>query len=40
MLFRSLEGKKMEVLELSGRDEAIESINNAINLYEEVFLKD
>ena len=39
-VYKQLEGKKMEVLELSGRDEAIESINNAINLYEEVFLKD
>ena len=30
----------MEVLELSGRDTAVESISKAIDLYNEVFLKD
>ena len=39
-VYKQLEGKKMEVLELSGRDTAIESIGKAIDLYNEVFLKD
>ena len=39
-VYKQLEGKKMEVLELSGRDSAVESIVKAIELYEEVFLKD
>ena len=30
----------MEVLELSGREVAVESIKKAIDLYNEVFLKD
>ena len=39
-VYKQLEGKKMEVLELSSKDVAIESIKKAINLYNEVFLKD
>ncbi|MCX4363814.1 MAG: inorganic diphosphatase [Clostridia bacterium] len=39
-VYKQLEGKKMEVLELSGREVAVESITKAIKLYEEVFLKD
>ena len=39
-VYKQLEGKKMEVLELSSKEVAIDSIKKAINLYNEVFLKD
>ena len=39
-VYKQLEGKKMEVLELTGRESAVESIRKAIDLYNEVFLKD
>ena len=39
-VYKQLEGKKMEVLELSGREVAVESIQKSIQLYNEVFLKD
>lgn len=39
-VYKQLEGKKMEVLELSSKEVAIESIKKAITLYNEVFLKD
>ena len=39
-VYKQLEGKKMEVLELSSKEVAIDSIKKAISLYNEVFLKD
>ena len=39
-VYKQLEGKKMEVLELSSKDVAIDSIKKALDLYNEVFLKD